>query len=90
MSAAETVFFCAPSSILFSLVLSVEDISPSADSVAGEYEVFESEYSIVFDQSENRMHTIKAIMVSTLGEYKDPSVIDVREKFKMKILSKAQ
>ena len=53
-------------------------------------EVFESEYSIVFDQSENRMHTIKAIMVSTLGEYKDPSVIDVREKFKMKILSKAQ
>lgn len=30
-------------------------------------EVFESEYSIVFEQSENRMHTIKAIMVATLG-----------------------
>lgn len=30
-------------------------------------EVFESEYSIVFDQAENRMHTIKAIMVATLG-----------------------
>ena len=30
-------------------------------------EVFESEASIVFDQAENRMHTIKAIMVSTLG-----------------------
>lgn len=30
-------------------------------------EVFESKYSIVFDQSENRMHTIKAIMVATLG-----------------------
>ena len=29
--------------------------------------VFESEYSIVFDQSENRMHTIKAVMVATLG-----------------------
>ncbi|AOM41490.1 ornithine carbamoyltransferase [Xenorhabdus hominickii] len=29
-------------------------------------EVFESEHSIVFDQSENRMHTIKAIMVATL------------------------
>lgn len=30
-------------------------------------DVFESEQSIVFDQSENRMHTIKAIMVATLG-----------------------
>jgi ornithine carbamoyltransferase len=30
-------------------------------------EVFESESSIVFDQSENRVHTIKAIMVATLG-----------------------
>lgn len=29
-------------------------------------EVFESPYSIVFDQAENRMHTIKAIMVATL------------------------
>jgi ornithine carbamoyltransferase len=31
-------------------------------------EIFESESSIVFDQAENRMHTIKAIMVATLGE----------------------
>jgi ornithine carbamoyltransferase len=31
-------------------------------------EVFESEYSIVFDQSENRMHTIKAVMVAALGQ----------------------
>ncbi|WP_421908970.1 ornithine carbamoyltransferase [Methanolacinia petrolearia] len=30
-------------------------------------EVFESEYSVVFDQAENRMHTIKAIMVATLA-----------------------
>jgi ornithine carbamoyltransferase len=30
-------------------------------------EVFESEHSIVFDQAENRLHTIKAIMVATLG-----------------------
>jgi len=29
-------------------------------------EVFESDRSIVFDQAENRMHTIKAIMVATL------------------------
>src|SRR3954462_9217871 len=30
-------------------------------------EVFESPYSIVFDQAENRMHAIKAVMVATLG-----------------------
>jgi ornithine carbamoyltransferase len=30
-------------------------------------EVFESRASIVFDQAENRLHTIKAIMVATLG-----------------------
>ncbi|HVM13792.1 MAG TPA: ornithine carbamoyltransferase [Egibacteraceae bacterium] len=30
-------------------------------------EVFESAHSIVFDQAENRMHTIKAVMVATLG-----------------------
>ncbi|MBM6979263.1 MAG: ornithine carbamoyltransferase [Actinomyces succiniciruminis] len=31
-------------------------------------DVFESERSIVFDQAENRMHTIKAVMVATLGD----------------------
>ncbi len=31
-------------------------------------EVFESAHSIVFDEAENRMHTIKAVMVATLGE----------------------
>jgi len=30
-------------------------------------EVFESAASIVFDQAENRLHTIKAVMVATLG-----------------------
>lgn len=32
-------------------------------------EVFESPQSIVFDEAENRMHTIKAVMAVTLGEY---------------------
>ena len=31
-------------------------------------EVFESPSSIVFDQAENRLHTIKAVMVATLEE----------------------
>jgi len=29
--------------------------------------VFRSEHSVVFDEAENRMHTIKAVMVATLG-----------------------
>ena len=31
-------------------------------------EVFDSSQSLVFDEAENRMHTIKAVMVATLGE----------------------
>lgn len=31
-------------------------------------DVFESKYSIVFDEAENRLHTIKAVMVATLGD----------------------
>lgn len=34
-------------------------------------DVFESEASIVFDEAENRMHTIKAVMVATLGDFID-------------------
>jgi len=31
--------------------------------------VFESKHSIVFDEAENRLHTIKAVMVATLGSF---------------------
>jgi ornithine carbamoyltransferase len=31
-------------------------------------EVFESSQSVVFDEAENRMHTIKAVMAATLGD----------------------
>lgn len=34
-------------------------------------EVFESSYSRVFDEAENRMHTIKAVMAATLGAFSD-------------------
>ncbi len=34
-------------------------------------EVFESAYSKVFDEAENRMHTIKAVMAATLGAFED-------------------
>jgi ornithine carbamoyltransferase len=35
-------------------------------------DVFESPASVVFDQAENRLHTIKAIMVATLGDGAKP------------------
>ncbi|WPC43690.1 ornithine carbamoyltransferase [Clostridium sp. JS66] len=38
------------------------------DSMEVTDEVFESKYSVVFDEAENRMHTIKAVMVATLGD----------------------
>jgi ornithine carbamoyltransferase len=37
------------------------------DGVEVTEEVFESDASIVFDQAENRLHTIKAVMVATMG-----------------------
>ncbi|MFA6199399.1 MAG: ornithine carbamoyltransferase [Bacteroidales bacterium] len=37
------------------------------DSMEVTEEVFESAMSIVFDEAENRLHTIKAVMVATLG-----------------------
>ncbi len=37
------------------------------DSLEVTDEVFESAHSVVFDQAENRMHTIKAVMVATLA-----------------------
>ena len=38
------------------------------DGVEVTEEVFEGPNSIVFDEAENRMHTIKAVMVATLGQ----------------------
>ncbi|MGW5638485.1 ornithine carbamoyltransferase [Streptomyces sp. NPDC003832] len=37
------------------------------DSLEVTDEVFESAHSVVFDEAENRMHTIKAVLVATLG-----------------------
>lgn len=38
------------------------------DGLEVDEDVFESSASIVFDQAENRIHTIKAVMVATLGD----------------------
>ncbi len=37
------------------------------DSMEVTDEVFESDASVVWDEAENRVHTIKAVMVATLG-----------------------
>ncbi|WEO94695.1 ornithine carbamoyltransferase [Streptomyces sp. FXJ1.172] len=37
-------------------------------------EVFESEHSVVFDEAENRMHTIKAVLVATLARASSQSL----------------
>ena len=42
-------------------------IAPVDGKVVVIEEVFESEASIVFDQAENRMHTIKAVLVALLA-----------------------
>ncbi|MET9254852.1 ornithine carbamoyltransferase [Streptomyces sp. NPDC003717] len=41
--------------------------SHGLDSLEVTDEVFESAHSVVFDQAENRLHTIKAVLVATLG-----------------------
>ena len=40
----------------------------SMDGMEVTEDVFESEASIVFDEAENRLHTIKAVMVATMGD----------------------
>ena len=32
-------------------------------------EVFEGPRSVVFDEAENRMHTIKAVIAATIGDF---------------------
>ncbi len=43
------------------------EVTGRSDGYEVTHEVFESDASIVFDQAENRMHTIKAVMVATVG-----------------------
>ncbi len=45
----------------------MRDVTGLTDGYEVTDKVFESKASIVFDQAENRMHTIKAVMVATLG-----------------------
>jgi len=46
----------------------VADTYGMKDGIEVTDEVFESPYNLAFEQAENRMHTIKAILVATLGD----------------------
>jgi ornithine carbamoyltransferase len=43
------------------------DVTKECGALEVSDEVFESEYSRVFDEAENRLHTIKAMMVASLA-----------------------
>ena len=51
--------------ILFNGMTTADNLWPSTNEVTDE--VFESAQSIVFDEAENRMHTIKAVIAATLA-----------------------
>jgi len=46
----------------------IADTYGMTDGVEVTDDVFESEFNIAFEQAENRMHTIKALLVATLGD----------------------
>lgn len=62
------VFFmhCLPAFHDFETTMAAEQMALGLDIREVTDEVFRSRHSIVFDEAENRMHTIKAVMVATL------------------------
>lgn len=64
----KTLFMhCLPSYHDFETTVAKEKKVQGIDIREVEDEVFRSANSVVFDEAENRMHTIKAVMVATLG-----------------------
>jgi len=64
----ETLFMhCLPSFHDFNTDLAAARMAEGLDIREVDDEVFRSDNSVVFDEAENRMHTIKAVMVATLG-----------------------
>ena len=64
----KTLFMhCLPSFHDFETDVAKEKYEQGIDIREVEDEVFRSENSVVFDEAENRMHTIKSVMVATLG-----------------------
>ena len=66
---AATFLHCLPAYHDTSTVIGAQiaELVGLSDGLEVSHEVFESPASVVFDQAENRLHTIKAIMVATLA-----------------------
>ena len=65
----DTLFMhCLPAFHDFETKLAKEQMELGYDIREVTDEVFRSDKSVVFDEAENRMHTIKAVMVATLGK----------------------
>ena len=60
---------CLPSFHDFETVVAKTKHEKGIDIREVEDEVFRSKNSVVFDEAENRMHTIKAVMVATIGNH---------------------
>ena len=58
---------CLPSFHDFSTKMAKEQLELGYDIREVTDEVFRSRHSVVFDEAENRMHSIKAVIVATLG-----------------------
>ena len=58
---------CLPSFHDFETVMAKEQMALGYDIREVTEEVFSGKNSVVFDEAENRMHTIKAVMVATIG-----------------------
>ena len=58
---------CLPAFHDFETKLAKEQMALGYDLREVTDEVFRSRHSVVFDEAENRMHTIKAVMVATIG-----------------------
>ena len=59
---------CLPAFHDFETDLAKEQMALGYDIREVDDEVFRSENSVVFEEAENRMHTIKAVMVATIGK----------------------
>jgi ornithine carbamoyltransferase len=59
---------CLPSFHDFETKMAKEWKEKGVDIREVEDEVFRSRHSVVFDEAENRMHSIKAILVATIGK----------------------
>lgn len=64
-------FHCLPAYHDFETGMASEWIERGFDIREVTDEVFRSKHSVVFDEAENRMHTIKAVMVATMAEHID-------------------